>query len=161
MGTNQRALLSSAGVLLMLGACSTAAPQASSPQAIAPRVAPTIEVVARTVTVVSNSIALSPISITDVRVSAQDTTVDIRNTGRSSVNLERWTLLLGPNIALSLRPIELGPGQARKLHMSYGADTPQDVYLGGSSGGIALTFSPGQRAVLIGPEDQVASVYRT
>jgi hypothetical protein len=128
-------------------------------QAVATRVAPTVQALLQTVGPIATSVALSPVQITDVDVDPSNTTVTVRNSGSAAVNLEGWTLLLGPSIAIALRDIPLEPGQTRTLNLSSGTDTADNVFLGtASSGAIATTFAPGQRAVLIGPNDQVASI---
>src|SRR5215467_4441511 len=134
-------LLVSGGALFVLVAC-TGGPSANSPQAIATRVAPTVIAAA-------TSSALSPVQITSVVVNPADTTVMIKNGGQSSVNLQEWTLLLGPSIQLTLPPINIDAGQTKTLHMGAGTSTPTDIYLNSSAAGIAMTFAPGQRAVLV------------
>jgi competence protein ComEC len=139
---------------------SGAATPGSTAQAIATRIAPTLQVVQQTVGPIATSIARSTVQITSVNVDATDITIGVHNSASAPASLEGWTLLLGPNIALTLPPISLAPGQTRTLHLGAGTDTESDVYLNtGSVGGVSITFSPGQRAVLVAPGDQVASVF--
>ena len=129
-------------------------------QAVATRLAPTLQVVQQTVGPIATSIAQSPIHITALNVTASDTTVVLQNSGSSPISLQGWTLLLGPNIPLTLPPIMFAAGQTRTLHMAAGTTTDSDVYLNVPSvGAIATTFAPGQRAVLVMPDDQIASVF--
>jgi len=138
-----------------------ATPSATA-QAVATRLAPTLQVVQQTIGPIATSVALSPVHITGVNVTADDTTVVLQNSGSSTVNLQGWSLLLGRNIALTLPPIMLSAGQTRTLHLAAGTTTDSDVFLNTPSvGGIAITFAPGQRAVLVQPDDQVASVFGT
>ena len=129
-------------------------------QAVATRVAPTVEAIVQTVGPIATSVALSSVHITDVDVDANNTTVTIRNSGSSAVNLNGWTLLLGPSIAITLRDIQFEPGQTRTLNLSAGTDTPDNVFIDTSSGAVVTTFAPGQRSALIAPNDQVQSIYR-
>jgi hypothetical protein len=129
-------------------------------QAVATRVAPTVQAIMETVGPIATSVAVSPVRITDVDINPNNTTVTIHNSGSAAVNLDGWTLLLGPSISIALREIRFDPGQTRTLNLSTGTDTPDNVYLDTSSGGVAITFAPGQRAVLVAPGDQVASVFR-
>jgi hypothetical protein len=128
--------------------------------ALATQLAPTLQVLQQTVGPVATSVAQSTVHITGVSVASDDTTVVLQNSGSSPVSLQGWTLLLGANIPLTLPPIMLAPGQTRTLHTAAGTTTDSDVFLGVASvGGIAATFAPGQRAVLVGPNNQVASVF--
>ena len=138
-----------------------ATPSATA-QAVATRLAPTLQVVQQTIGPIATSVAQSPVHITGVNVTADDTTVVLQNSGSSEVNLQGWSLLLGRNIALTLPPITLAAGQTRTLHLAAGTTTDSDVFLNTPSvGGVAITFAPGQRAVLVQPNDQVASVFGT
>ena len=92
---------------------------------------------APTLIAAATSSALSPVQITSVRVEAADTTVAVKNNGTSTVNLQDWTLLLGPSIQLSLPPINIDPGQTKTLHMGAGTSTADQVYLNSSAAGIA------------------------
>jgi len=97
-----------------------------------------------------------------VNVMADDTTIVLQNAGSSQVNLLGWSLLLGRNIALTLPDLPLAPGQTRTVHLAAGTNTDSEVFLNTPSiGGVAITFAPGQRAVLVQPDDQVASVFGT
>jgi hypothetical protein len=139
----------------------TATPSATA-QALATQLAPTLEVVQQTVGPIATSVAKSSVHITSVDVTADDTTVGVQNTGSSEVNLQGWTLFLGRNIQLTLPPVTLAPGQMRTIHIGSGPTSDTDVYLNtAGAAGIAITFAPGQRAVLIGPDNQVASVFGT
>jgi hypothetical protein len=138
-----------------------ATPSATA-QAVATRLAPTLQVVQQTIGPIATSVALSPVHITGVNVTADDTTVVLQNSGSAELNLQGWSLLLGRNIALTLPPIRLAAGQTRTLHLANGTTTDTDVFLNTPSvGGVAITFAPGQRAVLVQPDDQVASVFGT
>jgi hypothetical protein len=128
---------------------------------MATRVAPTVVVIAQTATAVAVTVGSSPLQITDVRVSPDDTTITIQNMSASTVNVNGWTLLLGPNIQLELKPVDITAGTSRMFHVGPGTDTATDVYLGSSDAGVAMVFAPGQRAVLVAPGEQVASIYRT
>jgi hypothetical protein len=178
---NAVAILVASGALAAMVAC-TAAPPPPSPatvvagattiaavakgeatlsataQAVATRVAPTVQVIVQTLGPVATSVAASPVQITDVDIDPSNTTVAVRNSGSSAVNLEGWTLLMGPSIAITLRDIRLDPGQTRTLNLSSGTDTADNVFIDSSSGAVATTFSPGQRVALIGPNDQVMSI---
>jgi hypothetical protein len=141
---------------------SGAATPSGTAQAVATRLAPTLQAVQQTVGPIATSVALSTVHITAVNVTADDTTIVVQNSGGSQVNLQGWTLLLGPNIPLTLPSIALAPGQTRTLHVAMGTDTDNDVFLNVQSvGAIATTFAPGQRAVLVAPNDQVASIFGT
>jgi len=134
----------------------------STAQAVATRLAPTLQVVQQTIGPIATSVARSPVHITGVNVTADDTTVVIQNSGTAEVNLQGWSLLLGRNIALTLPEIRLAPGQTRTVHLAAGTSTDSEVFLNTPSiGGVAITFAPGQRAVLVSPDDQVASVFGT
>jgi hypothetical protein len=105
-------------------------------------------------------VAKSTVHITAVTVTPDDSTIVVRNSGSSEVNLQDWTLFLGPNIPLTLPAITLAPGQTRTLHVASGTNTDSDFFLAiPSVGAIATTFAPGQRAVLVTPDDQVASIF--
>jgi hypothetical protein len=137
----------------------TATPSGTA-QAVATRLAPTLQAVQQTVGPIATSVARSPVHITSVVVTPDDPTVVLQNSGSAPVSLDGWTLLMGPNIPLTLPGITLAPGQSRTLHMSMGTNTDSDVFLNVASvGAIATTFAPGQRAYLIMPDDQVASVF--
>ena len=139
-----------------------AATPGSTAQAVATLIAPTLQAVQQTVGPIATSVARSPVQITDVRVVSADTSVDVHNSSNAAVNLEGWTLLLGRNIQLTLPPVTIDPNQTRTIHLGAGTDTASDVFLNSAStGGVAITFAPGQRAVLVAPDDQVASVYAT
>jgi hypothetical protein len=134
----------------------------STAQAVATRLAPTLQVVQQTVGPIATSVARSPVHISGVTVTADDTTVVVQNSSSAEVNLQGWSLLLGRNIALTLPEIRLAPGQTRTVHLAAGTSTDSDVFLNTPSiGGVAITFAPGQRAVLVSPDDQVASVFGT
>ena len=129
-------------------------------QAVATRLAPTLQIVQQTVGPIATSIAQSSVHITGLNVTASDTTVVLQNSGSSPVNLQGYTLLMGPNIPLTLPPIMLAAGQTRTLHMAAGTTTDSDVFLNVPSvGAIATTFAPGQRAVLVTPDDQIISIF--
>jgi hypothetical protein len=139
---------------------SGAATPSGTAVALATRLAPTLQVVQQTVGPIATSVAQSTVHITALNVAASDTTIVIQNSSSSQVTLEGWTLLLGANIPLSLPPIALAPGQSRTIHTATGANTDSDVFLNTASpGGIATTFAPGQRAVLVGSDNQVASIF--
>lgn len=139
----------------------TATPSATA-QALATQLAPTLQAVQQTVGPIATSVARSPVHITAVNVTADDTTVALQNSGNAEVNLQGWTLFLGRNIQLTLPSMTLAPGQTRTVHIAAGPNSDTDVFLGtAGAGGIAITFAPGQRAVLVGPDDQVASVFGT
>jgi hypothetical protein len=138
-----------------------ATPSATA-QSVATRLAPTLQVVQQTIGPIATSIARSPVHITDVNVMADDTTIVLQNAGSAQVNLLGWSLLLGRNIALTLPDLTLAPGQTRTVHLAAGTNTDSEVFLNTPSvGGVAITFAPGQRAVLVQPDDQVASVFGT
>jgi hypothetical protein len=137
----------------------TSTPSATA-QAVATRLAPTLQVVQQTVGPIATSVAQSPVHITALNVTPDDSTVVVQNSGSSQVDLQGWTLLFGPNIPLTLPSITLAAGQTRTLHVTAGTDTESDVYLNVPSvGAIATTFAPGQRAVLVTPQDQIASIF--
>jgi len=139
---------------------SGAATPSGTAVAIATRLAPTLQVIQQTVGPIATSVAQSPVHITALTVGDTDTTIVLQNSGSSQVTLDGWTLLLGANIPLSLPPITLAPGQTRTVHTAAGTNTDSDIYLNtASAGGIATTFAPGQRAVLVGPNNEVASVF--
>ncbi|MBV9327096.1 MAG: lamin tail domain-containing protein [Chloroflexi bacterium] len=141
---------------------SGAATPSGTALALATQLAPTIQVVQQTVGPIATSVARSPVHITGVNVTSDDTTIVVQNSGSAPVNLQGWTLLLGPNIPITLQNVQLAPGQTRTLHTAMGTDTDSDVYLNiASVGSIATTFAPGQRAVLVGPDNQIASVFGT
>jgi hypothetical protein len=141
---------------------SGAATPGSTAQALATLIAPTLQIVQQTVGPIATSVARSPVQITAVDVASDNTTVGVHNSSSAPVNLDGWTLFLGPNIAITLPPIDVAAGQSRNVHLAAGETTESDVYLGASSvGGVAMTFAPGQRAVLVAPDDQVASVFAT
>jgi hypothetical protein len=138
---------------------SGAATPGSTAQALATQLAPTIQVIQATVGPIATSVAKSTVHITAMTVTPDDTTVVVQNSGTAPVDLQGWTLFFGPNIPLTLPSITLAPGQSRTLHVAAGTTTDSDVYLAVPSvGAIATTFAPGQRAVLVQPDDQVASV---
>jgi hypothetical protein len=139
---------------------SGAATPGSTAQAVATHVAPTLQAVQQTVGPIATMVAQSPVHITSVDVTGDDTMVVLQNVSGSQVNLNGWSLLLGPNIDLTLPPVMLAPGQSRTLHVSAGTTTDSDVYLNTPSpGGVSITFAPGQRAVLIAPDEQIASIF--
>jgi hypothetical protein len=141
---------------------SGAATPSGTAQAVATLLAPTLQVVQQTVGPIATSVAKSTVHITAVNVTPDDSTIVVQNSGSSPVNLEGWTLLLGPNIPLTLPSITLAPGQTRTLHVASGTNTDSDFFLAiPSVGAIATTFAPGQRAVLVMPDDQVASIFAT
>lgn len=136
----------------------TATPS-STAQAVATRLAPTLQVVQQTVGPIATSVAQAPVHIVSVSVMPDDTTVVVQNSSGSQVDLTGWTLMLGANIPLTLPSITLAPGQTQTLHMSAGTSTDTDIYLNlASVGAIATTFAPGQRVVLVTPENQIASI---
>jgi hypothetical protein len=131
-------------------------------EAVATRLAPTIQALQLTIGPIATSVAQSPLHITGVNITASDSTVVVQNSGSSAVNLQGWTLFFGPNIPITLPPIMLAPGQTRTLHVAAGTTTDTDVYLNVPSvGAIATTMTPGQRVVLVDPNDQVAAVFST
>jgi len=128
--------------------------------ALATELAPTLQVLEQTVGPVATSVAQSTVHMTGLNVTSADTTIVVQNSGSSAVNLEGWTLLLGPNIPLTLPSIQIAPGQSLTLHTAAGTNTASDVYLNiASNGSIATTFARGQRAVLVDPNKQIASVF--
>jgi hypothetical protein len=141
---------------------SGAATPSGTAQAVATLMAPTLQVLQQTVGPIATSVAKSTVHITAVTITPDDSTIVVQNSGSSEVNLQDWTLLLGPNIPLTLPSITLAPGQTRTLHVASGTNTENDVFLAiPSVGAIATTFAPGQRAVLVTPDDQVASIFAT
>jgi hypothetical protein len=130
--------------------------------AVATRLAPTIQVLQATVGPIATSLAQSTIHITGVNITPSDSTVVVQNSGSAPVNLQGWTLFFGPNIPITLPPIMLAPGQTRTLHVAAGTTTDSDVYLNVPSvGAIATTMTPGQRVVLVDPNDQVLAFFTT
>jgi hypothetical protein len=95
----------------------------------------------------------------NVTVSPVDTTVSIQNSGTTPMSLSGWTLVLGPDASVVLGDISIKAGQTRLLHFSQGTDTDGDVYIGFGSTATQASLKPGTRVVLIGPSDQIASVY--
>jgi hypothetical protein len=150
-----------AAIATQVGAIrSGAATPSGTTQAVATRLAPTLQVLQQTVGPIATSVAKSTVHITALNVTPDDSTIVVQNSGTSEVNLQDWTLFLGPNIPLTLPSITLASGQTRTLHVASGTTTESDVFLAiPSVGAIATTFAPGQRAVLVQPDDQVASVF--
>src|SRR5215470_15062596 len=66
-----------------------ATPSATA-QAVATRLAPTLQVVQQTIGPIATSVARSPVHITGVNVTADDTTVVVQNSGSAEVNLQGW-----------------------------------------------------------------------
>lgn len=129
-------------------------------EAVATRVAPTLQAAQQTAGPIATSVAQSPVHIMAMNVTPSDTTVVLQNSAGSQVDLQDWILLFGANIPVTLPSIALAPGQTRTLHLAGGTSTDSDVYLNiPSVGAISTTFAPGQRAVLVTPEQQIASIF--
>ncbi len=130
--------------------------------AAATRLAPTIQVLQATVGPIATSLAQSTVHITGVNITASDSTVVVQNSGSAPINLQGWTLYFGPNIPITLQSIMLAPGQTRTLHVTAGTTTDSDVYLNVPSvGAISTTMTPGQRVVLVDPNDQILAFFTT
>ncbi len=115
-----------------------------------------------TVGPIATSLAQSTLHITGVNITAADSTVVVQNSGSAPVNLQGWTMFFGPNIPITLPPIMLAPGQTRTLHVAAGTTTDSDVYLNVPSvGAIATTMTPGQRVVLVDPNEQILAFFTT
>jgi hypothetical protein len=133
---------------------------APTAQAVATHVAPTVQAAAtQAVAAVSTSVAASPVKVTNVKVDSSDTTVTLQNSGSSPMNLNGYTLVMGPNFSVTLGDIAMTAGQTRTLHFSQGTDTATDVFLGFGSNVASQSLAPGTRVVLVAPADTIASVY--
>jgi hypothetical protein len=131
-------------------------------EAVATRLAPTIQVLQLTVGPIATSLAQSTVHITGVTITASDSTVVVQNSGSAPISLQGWTMFFGPNIPITLPPIMLAAGQTRTLHVAAGTTTDSDVYLNVPSvGAIATTMTPGQRVVLVDPNDQIQAFFTT
>lgn len=179
------AVAAASGWLVLAVACNPSPPPASPPtvaaaatavqainsgvatpgptaQAVATRLAPTLQALQVTVGPIATSIAQSTVHVTGVNITPSDSTVVVQNSGSSPVNLQDWTLFFGPNIPITLPPIMLAPGQTRTLHVAAGTTTDSDVFLNVPSvGAIATTMTPGQRVVLVDPNEQIAGFLTT
>jgi hypothetical protein len=131
---------------------------APTANAVATQVAPTVQAVA-TSGAVATSVAQSPVQVTSVSGTGTDGTIAIHNSGQSAANLTGWTLLVGPSFSAGLVDVVVGPGQTITLHLGPGVDSATDTYLGLGSAIASSAFDAGTRIVLVGPANQIASVY--
>lgn len=141
---------------------SGAATPSGTAVAQATRLAPTLQALQLTVGPIATSVAKSTVHITGVSITPSDSTIVVQNSGSAPVTMQGWTLLMGPNIPITLPPIMFAPGQTRTLHVASGTTTESDVFLAiPSVGAIATTMTPGQRVVLVGPDDEVMAIFAT
>jgi hypothetical protein len=135
--------------------------------AVQTQVAPTAaaiqtQVAGTIVAPIATQVAASPVQITSVRVSQEDTTVALRNSGAEMVNASGWILLIGafPLQLPSGQEMRLDPNETVTLHFSRGSDTNSDVYLGQAPAPLVNSMQPGTRLVLVNLRGEIVSVYR-
>ena len=156
-----------AGAGVQAGASSVAIARQGTATAVAPTAAAMATLVAPIVpaagtqiaAAVGTSVANSPVQLAAVKVDPTDTTATIRNSGTASINLNGWTLVIGPRFWTVLLGVTADAGQTRTLHLSSGTDSPGDVYLGYGSSAASTSLSSGGRVALISPSGMVMSVY--
>jgi hypothetical protein len=99
------------------------------------------------------------VQVTNVSGTGQDATIAIHNGGQGPADLTGWTLLVGPSFSVGLIGVVIAPGGTMTLHFGPGVDSATDTYLGLGSGIASSAVDPGTRIVLVGPANQIASVY--
>jgi archaellum component FlaF (FlaF/FlaG flagellin family) len=131
------------------------------------QVAPTVQAAATAVAAtvqppIATSVAASPVQIVDVKVSQDDTTVTLRNSGSSAMNVSQWILSIGtfPLLLPVSTHLQIDPNESVTLHLTRGDDTDEDVYLGQAPDALINSMQPGTSLVLLNRQAEVASIYR-
>jgi hypothetical protein len=130
------------------------------------QVAPTIAVVQTQVAAtfgppIASTVSESAVQITAVKISPEDTTIVVTNSGTSQANISSWIVLLGtfPFVLPASTNLRIEPGRSVTLHLARGTDSPTDVYLGQAPDLLVNSLKPGTRIALINLRGQVASIY--
>ncbi len=111
---------------------------------------------------IATSTAASPLQIMRVRVSPDDTTIAVNNSGTGAISISAWILTLGTFPAvLPVSPnLRIQPNSTVTLHLSRGTDTASDVYLGQAPEALVSNLKSGTRIALVNLAGQVMSVYQ-
>ncbi len=101
------------------------------------------------------AVALTPVTtdlqITGVTVGPSDSTLTLRNTGTTIIDLAGWELRIGPERATLPSGATVPPGQSLTIHTGSGTDTATDLYLGTRAASLANGFRSGAQVALVDP----------
>jgi hypothetical protein len=102
-------------------------------------------------------VALTPVTtnlqITGATLGPSDSTLALRNTGTTVIDLAGWELRVGSERATLPSGATVPPGQLLTIHTGSGTDTATDVYLGARAATLANGFRSGAQVALL---DQAA-----
>jgi hypothetical protein len=94
-----------------------------------------------------------------VSANAQDTTVTLHDSGPTTMNLNGWTLLIGPAFYIGLTGVSVGSGQNMTLAF-HGWGGHANRYISRNRSSVVTSaLDPRARVVLVAPGNQAASLY--
>jgi hypothetical protein len=131
----------------------TAAVVAPTAAAAATQVAPTVQAAAAAA---GTAIAAAPVQLVEVRFGVPDTTLTLRNTSQTPVDLAGWKLRAGDASVTLPTAAQIAPGGTVTIHTASGASTAGEVYLGQEAATLVTNLRSGTRVALV--NDQGATV---
>lgn len=174
-------LLTASAALVVLAGCTAGAPVtqptiaptaqavatqvAPTAQAVATQVAPTVQAVATQVSGTPGAQALgtvtaaSPVQVSNVRFDQNDTTITLRNTSASQLDMTGWQLRVGSDIVSLPNNAQIAPGQTLTLHTARGTSMGSDVYLGSEASNLAESLRPGAQVALVNNQGTVVAEF--
>jgi hypothetical protein len=141
-------------------AVAAASPAATQIAAAASPVATSVAAAASpAASAVASAVAQSPIQITGVQLSPTDTTIGLRNTGSTAIDLSGWMLRVGTASASLPANSRVGPGETLTVHAASGTNSGNNVYLGADAATLLTGLQPGAAISLTNPQGQAAAQF--
>src|SRR4051794_6539357 len=111
---------------------------------------------------IATTTAASTVQIMNARISTDDTTIAVNNSGAGPISISAWILTLGtfPAVLPVSQNLRIQPNATVTLHLARGTDTASDVYLGQAPQALTDNLKTGERIALVNLAGQVASVYQ-
>lgn len=127
-------------------AASVAGTAVASPAAAATALATQAAPVA---TAAATVVAGAPLSIAGVRLDPADTTITLRNSGSSAVDLAGASLRVGDSTISLPAGARVNPGSTVTIHTARGTGSATDVYLGDAGAQLVAAVRPGARVAVL------------
>ncbi len=127
-------------------------------QAVATQVAPTVQAVStQAANAAATASTSAPVQITAIHLSTSDTTVEVRDTGSSPIDLSGWELRSGTTAVPLSSGANVAPNQPLTIHTANGTNTSGNVYLGQDVQALSQTIKPGAQLELVNPQGVTVS----